>query len=305
MQDYQRIIYELAGLDLRRYPHDKVKELIREFQRFALVQMVLRPGETIIRARPMNPEERFTTRADLSYKQPKFNKTYQRASTPFQTMFYGSVIPQDIPEEERHNARIIVALEVCPLLRTPGQEGEQMATFSRWLVTRDIPLVAVCYYQDYVNKSTHTRNLNEAYRKFCDTIDPSLADSSKATMEYMAKEFSRSDIQGDYDYMRSAIFTEVILSGGAAGVYYPSVRADGMGFNVAISPAVVDSSMRLVAAGECTLYKKGDHTIGDNETVVTIDDDSKPFIYQPPSPMHRLGRSAVMDQFARSIAAGS
>lgn len=50
--------------------------------------MTLHPSKTIIRARPNENSQVFTTRAELSYKPQKFNSTYQQASTTSQTMFY-------------------------------------------------------------------------------------------------------------------------------------------------------------------------------------------------------------------------
>jgi hypothetical protein len=93
MSDYLDTIKALQSLNLATYPKHEIIRLIRKFGQFGIIQMTLHPGKSIIRARPMNPNEHFRTRAELSYKPALANKTYQRASTPDQTMFYGAVIP--------------------------------------------------------------------------------------------------------------------------------------------------------------------------------------------------------------------
>ena len=100
--------------------------------------------------------------------------------------------------------------------------------------------------------------------------------------------------------MISAIFSEMSVEKGQAGLYYPSVRADGMGYNVAIAPDVVDTSLKLLVAGECKMYKKGDRTIVDNETVCIIDDDAKPFTFLPVALEHHVGRDKILEELSRS-----
>ena len=299
--DYQEAISQLKNLDLRTYPHEEVKNLIRMFGKFGVIQMILHPGKSIIRARPMNPGDKFNTRASLSYKPAEYNKSYQRASTPLQTMFYGSDIPIDLPREERVNARIVSALETCDLLRDHVCEGEQLVTFSKWVVKDDIPLIAICYHKDFVNKSLHTKDLYDAYLRDSHGLDADTRRRSVAVTEYLAGEFAKKEISHDYEYLVSAVFAETCLRNGMAGVYYPSVRADAKGYNVAIAPEFVDKRLRLVAAGECTIYKRGDYTIGDNDTLCMVEDDSRPFEFIPVPRQYHMGRENVMKEFDRRM----
>ena len=299
MCDYKEAIEKLKSLDLSTYPYDEIRKNIGLFGKFGAIQMMLHPGKVLIRARPSNLKQSFTKRRELSYKPKENNKSYQRASTPNQTMFYAGTIPEDIKVGELDNARIIASLEASHLLRNVGNEGEQSVTFSKWVITKDIPLFAVCYHKDFTEKNSHTKELYEAYQQWTKSLDPDLQEKSFFITEYLANEFAKKDIRGDYDYMISAIFTEISVNKGVAGVYYPSVRADALGFNVAILPEAVDSSLQLVAVGECTIYKKGDHTIVDNETVCLIEDDKKPFILQPVEADYHIGRDRILQELKK------
>jgi hypothetical protein len=261
--------------------------------------MTLHPGKTIIRARPNEAGQHFNSRSELSYKPEKFNTTYQRASTPNLTMFYGGTIPEDLKDGELDNARIVSSLEASNLLRDKAQDGEQTITFSKWVVTKDIPLIAVCYHKDFTEKSSHTKELYNAYHDWIKQLPQELLDRSLAISTFLASEFAKTKIKGDFDYMISAIFTERSVARGQAGIYYPSARADGMGYNVAIAPHIVDTSLKLLVAGECTMYKKGDHTIVDNDVICTIDDDTKSFTMTPVAPQHHMGRDKVLEELIR------
>lgn len=251
----------------------------------------------------MNAGEKFSTRAELSYKPAEYNKTHQRASTPDETIFYGSVIPEGILVGELDNARIIGALETSHLLRNPGQDGEHPVTFSKWVVTRDIPLVAICYHKDFITQSVHTRELYESFQRSTAGLDQELKERTLGVTEFLAAQFARKPIEHDYEYMVSAVFSEITVKKGMAGVYYPSIRAGAKGYNVAISPGYADDCLRLVAAGECTIYKQGDHTIGDNDTVCIIEDDTKPYVFSPIDSEFHIGRDRVMQQFALETSA--
>ncbi len=302
MSEYLRTIEELKGLDLSRYPHDEVKTKIKSFEKFGLIQMTLHKGKVIIRARPnITGEPSFRTKEELSYVPPQCNTGYRRASTPYQTMFYGGTTPENVRSNELNNARIIASLESSHLLRNNEREGEQVVTFSKWVVTEDVPLIAVCYCKDATMQSSHTKELYEAYHNSMSDIDPDLREKSIAIVEFLADQFAKKDVDPDYKYMISAIFSEIVVSEGFAGVYFPSVRADSKGYNVAISPKFADSCLKLVAAGECTIYKKGEHTMVDNETVCSINDDSIPFTLLPVSQEYHIGRDAILRKLNGSI----
>ncbi len=211
-------------------------------------------------------------------------------------MFYGGIIPEDLKKGELDNARIVSTLETSNLLRDTNIDGEQTITFSKWIVTKDIHLFAVCHYEDFVNKSSHTKELYDAYNEWTKNLSPDLLEKSLTITTFLATEFAKKEIRGDFDYLISAIFSLISIEKGLGGIYYPSVRTDGMGYNVAIAPLIADTCLKLVATGECKMYKKGNHTIVDNEMVCTIEDDKIPFIMKPVAPEYHMGRDRVMEK---------
>ena len=256
IMDKQTIINRLEALDLSQYPYFEIRELIREFGKVGFIIFTLHPGKTITRARC---DGNLKTVSDLSYKPQQYNKQCQRASTPMRTMFSGCIVPE---EQNIIDTRFISACESSSLIRE-GMEtsGEQTITFGKWEVIEDIHLLVVIH-KDYFHDADNSLlgELKIAYEDFLMKY-PDAAKDIDISAKYFAKEFSKKNEDGfDYNYLISAIFTEVVTTDHAFdGVMYPSVQTGGqLGFNVAITPDAVDKKMKLVVAYETQIKKIGE-----------------------------------------------
>lgn len=256
IMDKQTIINRLEALDLSQYPYFEIRELIRELGKVGFVIFTLHPGKTITRARC---DGNLKTVSDLSYKPQQYNKQCQRASTPMRTMFYGCIVPE---EQNIIDTRFISACESSSLIRE-GMEtsGEQTITFGKWEVIEDIHLLVVIH-KDYFHDADNSLlgELKIAYEDFLMKYSDAAKDID-ISAKYFAKEFSKKNEDGfDYNYLISAIFTEVVTTDHAFdGVMYPSVQTGGqLGFNVAITPDAVDKKMKLVVAYETQIKKIGE-----------------------------------------------
>lgn len=256
IMDKQTIINRLEALDLSQYPYFEIRELIRELGKVGFVIFTLHPGKTITRARC---DGNLKTVSDLSYKPQQYNKQCQRASTPMRTMFYGCIVPE---EQNIIDTRFISACESSSLIRE-GMEtsGEQTITFGKWEVIEDIHLLVVIH-KDYFHDADNSLlgELKIAYEDFLMKY-PDAAKDIDISAKYFAKEFSKkNEDEADYNYLISAIFTEVVTTDHAFdGVMYPSVQTGGqLGFNVAITPDAVDKKMKLVVAYETQIKKIGE-----------------------------------------------
>jgi hypothetical protein len=69
--------------------------------------------------------------------------------------------------------------------------------------------------------------------------------------------------------MISALFSELTIQRRLDGIFYPSVRVGGKGFNIAITPEAT-KKLGLYAAGECSMYKLKDHTVVGNDAIVEL-----------------------------------
>jgi len=296
LHDIKASINELKALDLSTYPTDKIRSLLKTFGKVAIIEYKLHPGKIILRARPEDNQWPYTTRQSLSYKPQEFNKTFQRASTPNQTMFYGSIIPEEIDKGDLDNERIVVTMEASPWLRAKKTCGIGRIAYSKWEVTSDIRMVAVLQHKDFFDASSHTRKIVGDFNKFVEQ-HPEHKEPSLLVSDYLAAEFGKEQTPFDYQYLISAIYTEYLIRCGFDGVLYPSVRVGGQGFNIAIIPDVADKKIKLIAAGECTLYKRAfGNSIVDNDTATTIEDENKPFECKPVEAQHHTGEKICLTE---------
>jgi hypothetical protein len=155
-------------------------------------------------------------------------------------------------------------------------------TFSTWRVNKPIPVFIICHHNDFRSKSSWARALCQQYLQYAQRMPADAFESSLKVNLFLGDEFAKqvNPKTKAFDYMISAIFSEVTTRSpedNVGGIYYPSVRTDGMVYNVAITPEHVDSSLQLIAAGECVLYKRGQNCILDLETATEIVNDRQPF----------------------------
>lgn len=274
--DINEIIKSLKSLDLSTYPKKEIEGLFNQLGKIGSIVVTYHKGKSVMRARPNYDDERFSKKSDFSFKPQEYNTTYQRASTPAQTMFYATSIPDKIEPGELDNMRVIGVAETIPMLRDKEKSGYQKISFGRWYVEEDLDLIAIIHKDTYSKESSYTRELVEAYQEFSKQAPADIVDKSMKWSTYLADEFSKEEIVADYDYMISALFSELITKRGFDGVIYPSVRVGGRGFNIAITPEAT-KKLKLYVAGECSIYKSKDSVFVGNDAITELNGTEEEF----------------------------
>ncbi len=252
----KKLLDEFKILDLQAYPVDQVEGLIRSMRVYPICITEFHVGNVIYRIRPNEKGVPFELPADLSYKPQKYNSTFQRASSPNRTMFYGSIVPQDNLDSEIDLARVIAATEASKLIRDKdAPDGVEIVSFGKWRLVDTIQLGTIVFSDVDRNVTPYARNRARTVLELLASA-PEKSEAGKLLMDFIASEFAKRDIRGDYDYLISAMFTEHIVAKGYHGVIFPSVRSEEKGMNVAIIPDAADK-MRLEGVMQCTVAKEG------------------------------------------------
>lgn len=261
------IIKKLKELNLSTYPIDEIKNLLNKLGEVGHVVVSYHKGKSIIRVRPNSKFQRFNYVDQLSYKPQKYNTTYQRASTPYKTMFYGCTVADNPTKGDLDNARAIAPFEAVKWLRDKKKKGYQKITYSRWIVKKDLNLLAIVFKESFYERNSFTKELVDSYKEIFKSQSKEMIENSMKIQDFLAEEFSKEDTDNDYEYLISALFSEMCVLKGFDGVFYPSVRVGGMGFNIAITSQATHK-LRLYAAGESSVYKWYDHTVIGNDTIL-------------------------------------
>ena len=276
--EIEEIIKKLKSLDLSTYPEKEIRELFNSVRHIASMVVTYHKGKVVMRARPNAEGERFSLKSQLSFKPQEFNHTFQRASTPYQTMFYATAVPDKVQPQELDNLRVIGIAETIPMMRDLEKSGYQKVSFGKWFVKENIDLLAIIHKDSFYTESSFTKELVDNFNEFSKNVPNEIVEKSLLFQTFLAEEFGKNEIRGDYDYMISAIFSEIAIKNGYDGVFYPSVRVGGRGFNIAITPEAT-KKLGLYVAGECSVYKKKDKTIVGNDAIVELNDENE-FILQ-------------------------
>ncbi len=237
---------------MRLRPEQDIIEFFRIIGTTVNINLSIRVNSTFLKARPNNNHPRFTETKDLSIKPAKDNTDYQRASTPLKTMFYSVYIPTVIDQKELDIMRVTGVYETVPDIRIPYQPFHGKVTFGYWTNKEKLNLLAIMHKETYASTNSYTKELVDAYKKHLFGCDNLLRENSLSFYDFLADEFSKENIRGNYDYMISALFSEAASRFNIDGVIYPSVRVGGASYNVAITESAMQK-LKLNCVEEATV----------------------------------------------------
>ena len=254
MQGFKEIIQRLRSIDLNDDSKtEDIRRLLSQL-RFPIVLSNAVAGAVVTRARRGLG---YRDKKDMSYKPSNLCKSYQRATLPNQTVFYGI-----LSDDERHleNARVI-GISECSVLADGGINsiGREHIAVSQWVIKENITVACIISANSF--KDVHNNRLLENLRqdfinKHCDN------DEALFVSDFIVEEFSKRVTNGhDNEYKISATFANMLLHEfGFEAIAYPSVKLGGQaGLNIAIRPDVADSKLTLIKIADQCYYKNAEH----------------------------------------------
>lgn len=258
-------LYEMLALiniDLSDYPTNRYMNLYSKLDWKSFDLSILKEDDVIIRARVNKDDSSFTNVNDLSFVPQHLNRTYQRASTPNKTMFYGCYIPFNFTQTEFDNALLSAAFEVLNIYDPLNLEEitRKKVTFGIWKFNTIIPLPVIMTFKEFLSGQNHA-NFHEV-RTWLIMPDAEEMKTMDTCMIFLKHHFTKK-VKFDYEYVPSAIFTEYLLLQGYKGIYYPGMKTEFDTYNVALTPDVITrGDLFLDCAMEANVYfKKGIYII--------------------------------------------
>lgn len=295
--DVNKVIEELSQLPLEKGSELKVKELLQKLflDGVGLIMRYLHQGETIIRSRINNCEKSFSCANELTYVPQHKNKEYQRASTPNQTMFYGTINVDD--KQPSRESQLISLVENCKWLVDENSNGFQVITSGIWKVKKDIPYILIIPKEDFLKCNPKLQEEVNGFNEFMRQRTPAEQDRTICVSNFIGEQFKKMNTDNNpYNYLISAIFTELIIKkDNIHGVAYTSAMVEKkQGLNVAITPEIVDDALELDKVVECTIYKYKEQIKLDHEKQAQLSPNEICFDLQPVPPESHCGRERIL-----------
>jgi len=244
-------IIKFISKDLSQINYGNLYKLIGDLKLSCILPFKIPKGTKIIRLRP-SINIPFDNLSQISYN-PN-NNDYGRANSPNSIMFYGAV---EVPKA--YNPLLTSSFEILHILENGKYKIDKDSielTFGEWITQKEISVVPIIYFQKYLQKNILFKSI---YENYCNSFLSN--DRDTAIINFIANEFAKSHIIKKSDYKISAVFTDYIMNfftGNPQGVLYPSVRTDGLGFNIALKPSVIDSRyLKLERVYTMNMYIKG------------------------------------------------
>jgi len=294
-------ILKEASKNLIPVDYKNIFRLVNELGLKNINSFKIHEGVYIFRIRPSEKTGTFKHTSEISFNPNSVD--FGRANKPGTPMFYGSFAAPGM-----QNPILTNALEILSGLskldnKTLNEKyiitnDSIELTVGKWKIEKAIPVVPMIFYEEYLLKNEIFRTLYIHYLK-ANKGNQKIKD----TIHFIASEFAKSKIDSTADYKISAAFTEFIfknLNDKVEAIIYPSVRSDGEGFNIAISPKFVHSHLKLHSVCIQTMYFKNESGVMDYDKIAETINKDGTFVFKDiTDPDYRKGRDWCLNELKR------
>ncbi|WP_418637802.1 hypothetical protein [Winogradskyella sp.] len=243
----EKIIAELKNCDWDKVSEEKIIKKIRELNFIPFPTSLLKKGFYVDRIRVNNDKELFYSEKEISYRDDYHNiKKYGRANLKNQSLFYGAFESENIK-----HPRFVNLIETSEIYRNIENyrdlNSKFYVTLGRWELIKETEVLEIIFDNEFLNKSEENKKAYQFHSDKLKTIDLENETRFKKILEFFSSEFAKKEIKNDNYYKASAIYFNMSLmsSESIAGVKYPSVKSDYLGYNLALLPNAFERNFRL------------------------------------------------------------
>ncbi len=253
---------DLQKLDLNIVDDFEIRELFAKLKEFGTIVFKISKGRYIYRSLKMNSEnERYFNKDRISFNPNPSN--YGRANLPNKPIFYGSITTEKelgkrlLNENDEFqntvHGYLLNVLECSEILGSLEKYGKEFFTIGIWEVKEDIEVLVI---HDENDRNNLSKEMKIACKNFFNQLSEDRKGLFSSLNSFLSKEFSKKVLpENEKQYKISANFSQHIIDIGLSGILYPSVKAEGEGFNVALNPKLFENgTIELKRAGIVKVY---------------------------------------------------
>lgn len=239
--DSNKIKETLERLKKTDWSHKLFDSIINEFReglgQLPIFCITLKKDQYLCKARINGNKPPFNYLHEISIIPDEFVKSFGRANLPGQGIFYCSNLPETaVREVTQWHINDTNTLLSKKIINIDWNQHAQIITTSLWKVKEDLNLASLLFHDNA------TIN-NELFKMFHDSLyieDSEVARSKKEILEFFSREFARSDIKNQFDYIFSAYYAYEMYNYSNStkeidGLVYSSVANQYEGENFALT----------------------------------------------------------------------
>lgn len=251
------ITERLNAIDCKKENTEELYSIFRSVDECSLpiVRVELPRSSTFVRQRPNPCVGEYDSIQELLYP-PCMVTGYGRANIPFNPMFYCCTCSKSVS----NNDTILLGtslLETSEFARDIMASGIERLTASIWSCNRALSLLAIPFSDNLKSPCSEIRYVQNQWKSMLANVE--VDSEGLELIEYMSEEMSR-ELDG-CEYFKISNFVYWLLyhnrkTSDADGIIYPSIKAQGECFNIALKPSVVDEAMSIRNVVECQISKR-------------------------------------------------
>lgn len=252
-----RITDSLNKIDNSKQNTDELYKVFHSIDErsIPIIRFFLGKDEFVLRQRINEKNKQFESVSDLTYPPYTMCRSYGRANTPYNSMFYCC---WETPKPAALYPRILALLETSTLLKDNVSKGIERSTLSKWIIKKPLELLMMPF-SEYQRPNPMIAKIQETWDK--GVKSEKVNEEGLELMNYMSKELCR-EAPDNLSYFKIANFIYYLLfinekTKNVDGIIYPSVPAAGEGFNIVLKPTNVEEKLQFDMASQMFLYKDG------------------------------------------------
>lgn len=193
----------------------------------------------ILRSRPNFEGEVFKNESELSYNPFSEKCRLNRFNLEGETAFYGAA---PVTGEKSNGALTSICESYKDLFDSNSKISYQYLTIGKWIVIKQIPVIALTFYDVALENSEHIKNINPVYNEFlrltCNEVDNK---KCKAFLSFFSEAAGRK-AESLNTYLLTTAFYHAIQDryGKHVGILYSSANTENCGLNIVLTKEILD-----------------------------------------------------------------
>jgi hypothetical protein len=261
IEDVYKTIADLENTNFGSTDFGDIKKKVDLLIRCGFMMVEVPEGKIIYRGRlwDIEKDKVYTSRSEISF--PPIAKSgsfsLNRASSNLFQVFYGAVGTPDMEAAE-----VVALTEICHITEDDFPDGTfEYVVIGQWIVKKPFVVASLGLHSDMAKANQQAQDMLKFHDEACGALDER-GKAVEAVGKFLSREFSKK-VQTEREYMISAAYGDILFQRGIGGILFPSVKADGKTFNVALRNDLVDDCLELRVAAIPRSQKFGKQVIVD------------------------------------------